>query len=43
MSRWRQLHRWGVPLGLATIVCPALWRRPDGFSLAVLGDCVDSL
>lgn len=43
MSRWRQLHRWGVPLGLATIACPALWRRPDGFSLAVLGDCVDSL
>jgi len=43
MSRWRQLHRWGVPLGLATIACPALWRRPAGFSLAILGDCVDSL
>ena len=43
MSRWRQLHRWGVPLGLATIACPALWSRPFGFSLAILGDCVDSL
>ncbi len=43
LSRWRQLHRWGVPLELATVACPALWSRPAGYSLAVLGDCVDSL
>jgi glycosyltransferase involved in cell wall biosynthesis len=43
LSRWRQLHRWGVPLGIATAACPALWKRPRHFALPVLGDCVDSL
>jgi glycosyltransferase involved in cell wall biosynthesis len=43
LSRWRQLHRWGVPLGLASIACPALWQRPAGWPLEAVGDCVDSL
>jgi glycosyltransferase involved in cell wall biosynthesis len=43
LSRWRQLHRWGVPLGLASVACPALWSRPANWPLEALGDCVDSL